>query len=91
MALVESNFGVNKANYFVTRGVNMKIWVEEEFVKREMEVVFENKAPLVLGDRGKYKNYLRVFLPSDIFVEKAVVQEGIIAMMLSWMRRLLMK
>lgn len=76
VALVESNFGVNKANYFVTRGVNMKIWVEEEFVKREMEVVFENKAPLVLGDRGKYKNYLRVFLPSDIFVEKAVVQEG---------------
>ncbi len=74
--LVESNFGVNKANYFVSRSANIKIEVGEDFLRREMEVLFENRAPVVLGDKGKYKNYFRIFLPADVFVEKATIQEG---------------
>lgn len=74
--LVESNFGVNKANYFVSRSVSVRVKVEKDFIRREMEVTFENKAPLVLGDKGKYKNYFRIFLPSSVSVEKATIQEG---------------
>ncbi len=76
VALVESNFGVNKANYFVSRRVDLRVDIEKDFIIREMEVVFENKAPLVLGDKGKYKNYFRVFLPASVSVEKAEIWGG---------------
>jgi len=75
--LVEANLGVNKANYFLQRSLNLKAELALGKVEKRLEIDYKNSANPVLGLAGRYKNYLRVILPltsSEISVKEVIGQ-----------------
>ena len=67
-AMIESNLGVNKANYYVKREDTRDITVTEggkitETISRS----FTNTANGQVGS-GVYKNYMRMYVPSDAHI-----------------------
>jgi len=75
--MVESNFGVNKANYFVTRNVEHKVEISERVIGRVIKINYENTAKNTSWPGGDYKNYMRIYLPSNVnLAEISVTDEG---------------
>lgn len=64
--LVEANFGVNKANYFLYRNIEQSINISNNSVDRILKINYENTAKNTAWPGGDYKNYLRVYLPTNI-------------------------
>ena len=65
VGVVEANVGVNKANYFIKRKVDIKVTLAPESIERRLELQLENSANPSLGLTGKYKVYLRFLVPTD--------------------------
>jgi hypothetical protein len=62
--LVDSNFGVNKANYFVKRNIALDVKIEQDFsVSHTLKVEYTNTAKSSAWPAGPYKNYSRIYLP----------------------------
>jgi len=61
--IVEANLGVNKANYFVERSASVISNVSEESIERILSLKLKSNANPELGNRGKYKVYVRVMAP----------------------------
>jgi len=64
--VVDSNFGVNKANYFLSRSVEQMVNINESSVERILKINYENTAKSNNFPGGDYKNYLRVYLPLEV-------------------------
>lgn len=64
--VVEANLGVNKANYFIYRNIEQSIEIKETVVEKKLRIVYENTAKNSNWPGGDYKNYLRIYLPSEI-------------------------
>ena len=65
VGLVEANLGVNKANYFVSRNIDLMVGVDQGVVVRKLTLTLSNSANSALGQLGTYKAYIRAFIPSD--------------------------
>lgn len=76
VGLIEANLGVNKANYFVTRDQELQVNIANGQIKRQLTITFINSANPALGENARYKNYLRILLPSDANVEGIVEVTG---------------
>lgn len=77
LMLVEANVGVNKANYWVRREVSHKIKVSEEGkVKKEIVIDYSNESPNDIFPAGRYKNYLRVYVPKGSLLGKVKISGG---------------
>jgi len=63
--LSESNFGVNKANYYIYRGIEQVVDITQMAISRVLKINYENTAKNKSWPGGDYKNYLRVYIPSD--------------------------
>jgi hypothetical protein len=63
VGLIEANLGVNKANYFVTRRMQITTTLEEGVINQNIAVYIKNTANPALADKGVYKTYLRVLAP----------------------------
>ena len=74
--LVESNFGVNKANYFIYRGIEEAVDITNTSIKRTLKINYENTAKNTSWPGGDYKNYLRVYLPTGINLESIRIING---------------
>ncbi len=74
--VVESNLGVNKANYFLYRSMEQKIDIKETGIERILRINYENLARTTNWPGGDYKNYLRVYLPLDVQVAGVTVTTG---------------
>ncbi len=62
--IVDSNFGVNKANYFVDRTVADSISVtKDRDILHELTLTYTNRSSSTAWPAGAYKNYLRLYLP----------------------------
>ena len=72
----ESNFGVNKVNYFIRRRVEKNIAIGSNLLSRDLKINYENMAKTINYPAGDYKNYLRVYLPREINLETVVIQDG---------------
>lgn len=70
MYIVESNFGVNKANYFIYRNIEQTVAIENEGIRRVVKINYENTAKTSGWPGGDYKNYIRIYLPLGALVEK---------------------
>ena len=70
MYIVESNFGVNKANYFIYRDIEQTVAIENNGVRREVKINYKNTAKTTGWPGGDYKNYLRIYLPVEAEVER---------------------
>jgi hypothetical protein len=66
--LVEANFGVNKANYFLYRNIEQSINISNNSVDRVLKINYENTAKSTAWPGGDYKNYLRIYLPTNIIL-----------------------
>jgi len=64
--LVESNLGVNKANYFLYRNIDQVIDIGNKSVSRIVRIAYENTAKSKAWPGGDYKNYMRIYLPKDV-------------------------
>jgi hypothetical protein len=73
--LVEANLGVNKANYFVYRNIEEMVDIQKTTVNRKVKIVYENTAKSNNWPAGDYKNYLRIYLPSDVVVGEVSVTD----------------
>ena len=74
--VVESNFGVNKANYFLYRNIEEKVDLTEGSIKRDLKINYENTAKSNNWPGGDYKNYLRVYVPRGVEVTEVGIGEG---------------
>ncbi len=70
MFIVESNFGVNKANYFIYRNIEQTVEIQNDRVRRVVKINYENTARTNGWPGGDYKNYMRIYLPVNAEVEK---------------------
>ncbi|NMB56591.1 NAD-dependent epimerase/dehydratase family protein [Candidatus Beckwithbacteria bacterium] len=66
LMIVDTNVGINKANYLVQRNLKHNIIIDEGGnVKVEAAVNLQNLASSQVWPNGTYKNYLRFYLPSQ--------------------------
>ena len=75
--LVESNLGVNKANYFLRRNMEQSIDIANGSLSRVVKITYENTAKNSNWPGGDYKNYVRLYLPKDINMSQIVVMDGV--------------
>ncbi|MPM33103.1 hypothetical protein SDC9_79670 [bioreactor metagenome] len=75
--LVESNLGVNKANYFLYRNMEQSVDISNGQISRVVKVTYENTAKNSNWPGGDYKNYVRVYLPKDTNLSQVIVMDGI--------------
>lgn len=66
----EANVGVNKANYFLNRAIEKKIYFENDVSYHELSIKYENFSKSHEWPSGDYKNYLRVLIPEEYKVKK---------------------
>lgn len=59
VGIVEANVGVNKANYFIARSVNLDVSIDSNKIKRTLTVNIKNSSNGALGPSGRYKVYIR--------------------------------
>ncbi|MFA7675988.1 MAG: DUF4012 domain-containing protein [Candidatus Shapirobacteria bacterium] len=74
--VVESNFGVNKSNYFLYRDMEQMVDISANSVGRVLKINYENTAKDNKLSGGDYKNYLRVYLPININLSQISLIDG---------------
>ncbi|MFZ2199726.1 MAG: DUF4012 domain-containing protein [Microgenomates group bacterium] len=62
--VVDSNFGVNKANFYLKRNLEEIITLDKNLsVSHVLRITLNNTAPSASWPAGTYKNYERIYLP----------------------------
>ncbi len=74
LAVVDANVGVNKANYFISKSINLEVYENQEFVEKRLLLTYKNTAQVNTGNL--YKNYLRIIIPPESTVMSVVGKEG---------------
>lgn len=74
--VVESNFGVNKSNYFLYRNMEQVVDISANSVGRILKINYENTAKDNKFPGGDYKNYLRVYLPTNVSLSQVSLIDG---------------
>lgn len=68
--IIEANVGVNKVNYFLERSLEIKTKINYDgVVEKKLIINYENKSPSELFPGGKYRNYLRLYVPKDSLLQ----------------------
>ncbi len=62
LMVVESNFGVNKTNFFLQRSFTHQVEIKET-IEETLTIDYQNDSPTQTWPGGTYKNYLRVYTP----------------------------
>ncbi|MBU2577409.1 DUF4012 domain-containing protein, partial [Patescibacteria group bacterium] len=74
--LNEANIGINKANYFVKREVDHSINIKEDGkVEEKLTLTYENSSPSDNWPGGRYKTYLRIFLPQGAKINSVLATD----------------
>jgi len=73
---VDSNLGVNKANFFVRRKVEVGVELGTNTVARVVRINWENTSRSSSWPGGDYKNYFRIYLPMGINLASVVLSDG---------------
>lgn len=64
LALVESNMGANKANYFLNRKLKLETTIAKEGeIVEKLTVSYKNTSPANVFPGGTYKNRFKLYLP----------------------------
>lgn len=74
--IVESNLGVNKANYFLYRNIEQVVDISANSIGRVLKINYENTAKTTNQPAGNYKNYLRVYLPINVNFSQISLIDG---------------
>jgi len=80
LMIVESNFGINKANYFVKRDLTHQIdFGPEGEVRKTLKINYHNQSQSEIFPAGVYKNYLRILTPLGSQLEKVTLDGQAVA------------
>lgn len=63
--LVDTNVGVNKANYYLRRAFNNLVSIGNQDIERTTTITYHNDSPSDVFPTGDYRNYARIYLPRD--------------------------
>lgn len=64
LMIIEANVGVNKSNYFLNRSLEQTVKIGEDGkVSERLIINYENQSPSEIFPAGRYKNYLRIYVP----------------------------
>ena len=74
--VVESNLGVNKANYFLYRNIDQTVEISNQSIGRVVKISYENSAKNNSWPGGDYKNYERVYIPASSNLAEVSVSDG---------------
>ena len=64
LAIVDSNVGVNKANFHIKRQDSHAIILSETAARHRHNIVLQNTAQSNAWPKGAYNSYLRIYLPN---------------------------
>lgn len=86
LLLIESNLGSNKANAFVKRQFSQEVTIGKEGeITKKLILKFINNSPADTWPGGRYKNYIRLYVPADAELIKIDIPEkkGILSEIIS--------
>ena len=71
---VEANFGVNKANFFISRQTDHQVTIlKDGRLLEKFTLKLTNNSLSEAWPGGTYKNYFRLYAPSDAQLEKVII------------------
>ncbi len=74
LMIVESNYGVNKANYFVKRNLTHQVkFSSTGEVEEVLRIDYHNQSQSEVFPAGDYKNYLRILTPLETMLRRVVI------------------
>ncbi len=74
LSIYDSNIGMNKSNYYLTRTVEQKVNIEKTgSISAQLDIRYDNAGSPDKPFAGDYKNYLRIMLPADASLDKVEV------------------
>ena len=63
LAQIESNIGLNKVNYYLTREIKHTVVLNQKFAQHERKVFYKNLAKTTTWPKGDYKAIVKIFVP----------------------------
>ena len=73
--LVEANVGVNKSNYFLKRSLEQTVKIGEDGkISSKLFINYENQSPSEIFPAGRYKTYLRIYVPEGSNLEGCKIE-----------------
>lgn len=79
LMVVDSNFGVNKANYYVSRAIELLITLDKSLnITHTLRIRYNNTATSNSWPAGPYKNYSRLVLPPNTTITSIKVADQIL-------------
>lgn len=77
---VDSNFGVNKANFYVTKEMSLDVSLTKEGVPTHtLQTTWKNAATSNAWPAGSYKNYTRLYLPPSSNIQQIQIGETVLS------------
>lgn len=74
LMIVNANLGVNKANYYVEQKVKDVIQIQPDKIIHQLTLTYKNDSPEESKVGGFYKNYVRVYAPTESKLIEATVE-----------------
>lgn len=76
LAVVESNMGANKSNYFLQRKYDLaSSFTKEGQIRHQLKITYKNTSPSEIFPAGIYKNRIRVYTPIGTKLTRAMLGE----------------
>lgn len=78
ISLIDANLGVNKANLYIERDVDIVKKIEEDGVTfTDITISYQNSSPNDVFPSGAYKNYLRFYIPYNSTILELSIDGGL--------------
>ena len=75
---IDANLGVNKANFFISRLINSKIYIDSNGkIKQHLSIQFKNDSPSDVFPGGLYRNYFQIIIPK-LSTVSSVTKDGVL-------------
>ncbi|MBI4973976.1 DUF4012 domain-containing protein [Candidatus Roizmanbacteria bacterium] len=72
----DANLGVNKANFFMNRAMEVKINIDSEgIVHSYLNIKFKNESIQDIFPGGSYQNYFQILIPRDSLVKRIMIDD----------------
>lgn len=77
LAVIESNMGANKSNYFLQRKVNLQTsFTKEGKINHKLKIIYKNTSPSEIFPAGRYKNRFKIYTPIGTKLIRAMFGEN---------------
>lgn len=77
LMVVDANVGANKANYFVRPQGNYRVVVDKNGgLSAQLTLLYEHTATTETWPSGRYKNFLRVYVPKGAVLQKLELSDS---------------